>query len=183
MNEWSLLEVEALENAPGYYLASFLGEGSPHLDVVLTLYSPPKARAQIERCEVSISAINADGDRLSPGRLRAIPFGQLTAMSEPFIFDLENSGGFTLTSPAETDVLEESYDFEELRKEWPKGDLNKFSNAVADVYLSAIANSTPPKNAVAERFSTSKATAGRMIAKARDLGILNVSSVGGRPKD
>ena len=40
----------------------------------------------------------------------------------------------------------------------------------------------PPKEAVADAFKTSKATAGRMIAKARELGILNVSSVGGRPK-
>lgn len=183
MNDWSLLEVEAVDGSPGYYVATYFGEGTPLLDVEITFYQQPGTRAEIARCEVGTSAIEPTRGKITPGRLRAIPYGQLTAMVEPFIIELETSGGFTVSGPAHDDVLEELYDFQELRKEWPKGDLTKVSTAVADVYLSAIGNGTPPKNDVAERFNTSKATAGRMIAKARELGILKVSSVGGRPKE
>lgn len=181
MNEWSLLLIEALEEDPGYYIAQCFGEGEQNLAVTLTLYKETGKPAVIVRSDVRTTPFESSERGISPGRLRAIPYGQLTAMAEPFLNDLIGSS-YTVSAPTEPDVLSERFDFEALRKEWPKGDLSKVSAAVAEVYLSAIGLGTPPKEAVADAFKTSTATAGRMIAKARELGILNVSSVGGRPK-
>lgn len=181
MNEWSLLYLEPVEEHPGYYTGQFYGEGTPGLVADLTMYKEPGMPARITACKVTTAISDQAKNGITPGQLRAIPYGQLTAMSEYAIVDMLN-GDPRAFAPTEPEVLLETYDFDELKKQWPKGDLVKVSTAVADVYISAIGFGKPPKPAVAEAFNTSTATAGRMIAKARELGILNVSSVGGRPK-
>ena len=72
-------------------------------------------------------------------------------------------------------------DYKDLAKEWPKGDLVKVSHAVAEVYTNAVQEGNPPKQAVVQTFGISTSTAGRMIAKARELGTLTTTNVGGRP--
>lgn len=182
MNEWSLLEVEALKDHPGHYFAQFFGDGEVELVVGITLRRDENEQTRIVYTSVSHAPTAEKRPGLSPGTLRAIPYGQLTAMAEPYIHDLAQSDSYSITAPTEPDVMRELFDFDALRSEWPKGDLHKVSNAVAEVYVSAIGFGEPPKPAVAEAFKTSLTTAGRMITKARELGILNVSSVGGRPK-
>lgn len=71
--------------------------------------------------------------------------------------------------------------YKELRKQWPKGDINAVCHAVAEIYVNALNSGLPPKVAVMKAFNTPPATAGRMIAKARELGILKTANIGGRP--
>ena len=72
-------------------------------------------------------------------------------------------------------------DYKELRKQWPKGDINEVCHAVAEIYNNAIEQGIHVKAAMSTSFGVSTATAGRMIAKARELGILKTVNVGGRP--
>ena len=72
-------------------------------------------------------------------------------------------------------------DYKDLAKEWPKGDINAVCHAVAEIYNNAIQEGKPPKQDVVQAFGTSTSTAGRMIAKARKLGTLTTTNVGGRP--
>ena len=76
-------------------------------------------------------------------------------------------------------------DYKDLAKEWPKGDLEKLSHAVAEVYTSAIRNDEPPTQAVAKAFKKHYRTAIRMVTKARELGILKETGkgVGMKPRN
>ena len=76
-------------------------------------------------------------------------------------------------------------DYKDLAKEWPKGDLEKLSHAVAEVYTNAIHNDEPPTQAVAKAFKKHYRTAIRMVMKARELGILKESAkgVGMKPRN
>ena len=76
-------------------------------------------------------------------------------------------------------------DYKDLAKEWPKGDLEKLSHAVAEVYTNAIRNGEPPTQAVAKAFKKHYRTAIRMVMKARELDILKEDGkgMGGRPRN
>lgn len=184
MSAWALLEVEA---SPGvdtnHYTASFFGEGEPNLKVVLYLRHSPNSRPEIVTVEIEeASLLDPPTKAISPSRLRDIPFGLLTSMAETSITDMESSGDYRTDAPAEPEAIRERFDVEALRKEWPSGDLDAFADLVTEIYLSAYQRGLPPKETVANFLETSTSTAGRMIAKARQLGKLKASSVGGRPK-
>ena len=76
-------------------------------------------------------------------------------------------------------------DYEDLAKEWPKGDLEKLSHAVAEVYTNALNGGAAPRQSVAIAFKKHDQTAARMIKKARELGILKEDGKGrgGRPRN
>lgn len=62
-------------------------------------------------------------------------------------------------------------DWAEMREEWPNGDrLDTLLSLVTIVYNMAIDREQPPTQHVADRFQVSRATAGRMVAAARDAG-------------
>lgn len=76
-------------------------------------------------------------------------------------------------------------DYKDLAKEWPKGDLEKLSHAVAEVYTNALNGGAAPRQSVAIAFKKHEQTAARMIKKARELGILKEDGKGrgGRPRN
>ncbi|MFS0216669.1 hypothetical protein ACL1KS_09145 [Corynebacterium striatum] len=184
MSTWALLEVEATpDEGVNFYTALFFGEGEPKLKVVLYLQKYPGKHAEIVAVEVREAGMMEKPIRaISPGRLRAIPFGLLTSMAETSIAEMETTGDYRLNAPAEIETIRESVDVPALRKEWPNGDLDEFSTVVAEVYTAAYQLGEPPKESVADFFNISTSTAGRMISKARALGKLKAASVGGRPK-
>lgn len=61
-------------------------------------------------------------------------------------------------------------DVASLREEWPNGDLHRLYRELTDIYNGAMSIRTPARNAVANAFGVSRATAGRMIAAAREAG-------------
>lgn len=69
-------------------------------------------------------------------------------------------------------------DFRELRKEWPKGDTRKVASWAGYLYAAAVADGQPATKAVEDAFGVSKATARRMIARARELDFLADDVVG-----
>lgn len=187
MNEWLLWEIESTKDSPDHYEVEFRGSGTPNVALILLLQAKPGSNAQILSVYLHPELIPGTNETvdsnpiLTPARLREIPYGRLTAMAQPFIDQLRQSG-HQMMMPTPPDALHDFFDFDALKAEWPKGDLAAVSDAVSGVYEAALSVGEPPKTAVAEAFKTSLTTAGRMIAKARELGILNVSSVGGRPK-
>ncbi|MGX5357678.1 DUF6214 family protein [Kocuria sp. KH4] len=64
--------------------------------------------------------------------------------------------------------------WEHLRQQWPSGPESHVAVAVvAHAYRLAVATGTPPTQHVADLFTVSRATAGRMIARARRDGLLD----------
>ena len=187
MEEWTVkgIEIDPQQGKP-YFLATFFGSGVPDLIVELLVYGMPEQELKIISTSVKLADTNDESTGIPASRLREIPFGHLSLKA---LFSLRHPANTHLViadmvrAPLgePTDVASR-YDFDALRKEWPKGDLKKVSEAVADVYISSLTSAKPPKPTVAELFSVSTATASRMIAKARELGILAAQSAGGRPK-
>lgn len=73
-------------------------------------------------------------------------------------------------------------DFSALREEWPDGNIVEVSKGVGAVHRNALAHGEPAQKAVQDTFNVSRSTAGRMIAKARELGFIHVKGVAGRPR-
>lgn len=187
MEEWRNYGIEIdPEKGKPYFIASFLGTGEPDLIVRLCVYGMPEKELKIISTSVQLADAQDESAGISASRLRDIPFGHLSLKA---LFSLRHPANSSLIMEEmvraplgdATDVATR-HDFDELRKEWPKGDLKKVSEAVADIYVSSLTSAKPPKPTVAELFSVSTATASRMIAKARELGILAAQSAGGRPK-
>lgn len=114
---------------------------------------------------------NSDLYPVTPKEVREFPLVQLLNQAEIALSgDSQNGADAGLVNYAA------------LRKEWPKGDVDKVCRAVADLYHHAATINIGRQEVIEAAFEVSKATAGRMIAKARELGYIHVSSAVGRPK-
>lgn len=119
--------------------------------------------------------------------LRGIPYAQIMARG---LFLLSQNGGPERPGDGEVSdgeipaslALTDSEYYRSLRSEWPKGDIGELIGAVGDVYLQAVVAGTPTQKAVQDAFGVSRATAGRMISKARELGHITVQGAVGRPR-
>lgn len=100
--------------------------------------------------------------------LRSIPYERLLGQAA---VELNSQHG---TLPAG----EELPDFDQLRGEWPKGDTREVARWTAYVYTKAVGEGRAPTKSVADTFKVSRSTAQRMIALARELGMLASSVVG-----
>lgn len=187
MSDWQKdgVEIDPERGVP-YFRARFLGQGNPPLIVELHLHGMPDEELRIIATSVELAESKDVNTGISSGRLKEIPYGHLTflalsSLRHPSrakeIYGIQDSSA--LGKPED---VRRRHDFDALRKEWPKGDVPKVSKAVADVYESSTAIGLPPKKEIADYFSVSTATAGRMIAKARELGMLHSQSAVGRPK-
>lgn len=108
-------------------------------------------------------------NRLAPELVRTFPVATFATQVE-------------LALAGQSSVDDALPDHEALRREWPKGDLDKVSKEVARLYNLAAAENLARQQFVADTFEVSKATAGRMISKARELGHIRISGAAGRPK-
>lgn len=178
MSNWELLEVEAHPSmGKPFFLARFIDRGDPDLHIDLCVMLTPQRQAKVVSTAVELVS-EADNERGIPaGRLRSIPYGELTVK----VLGRLNHPSVRL-GLGYIGQDEDEYDFRELRQEWPNGDIEQVSKVVTGSYLHAIVSGHPPKTVIAERFGVSTSTASRMIAKARELGFLHAQSVGGRPK-
>lgn len=106
--------------------------------------------------------------------IRDLPYSQLIARAQLLL------GGRGFGDALDLSI--EDISFDELRKEWPKGDVDAVSRAVGVVYRLSIVDGQPAQKSVQKAFGVSRATAGRMISKARELGYIAVQGVTGRPR-
>lgn len=179
MSNWELLDVEAHPSmGKPFFSARFIDRGDPDLHIDLCIMLTPQRQAKVVSTAVELVS-EADNERGIPaGRLRSIPYGELTLK----VLGRLNHPAVRARGLGNIGQPQHEYDYRELRQQWPNGDVERVSKAVADSYTAAITSGQPPKPTIAERFEVSTSTASRMIAKARELGFLRAQSVGGRPK-
>lgn len=144
--------------APGL----FAGDGNVEYDI------PPKDHAEaqvvfeVEGGRVTISQLEFWARDMTLEMIRSLSLGEVRAaildeLQEQLPIVRRDVSPITST---------------ELRREWPHGDnLERLLIAVARVYNAAIARERPPTMAVANEFDVSRATASRMVAKARELNL------------
>lgn len=149
--------------------------GRAWLQVVLTTFFDGECRdLSIQKIEATVlTEKDQIGETLLPhGLMRDFPYNEILSKAALQIQEIH---------PPE-DGSNEASNFHQLRNEWPNGDLEAVSKAVAGEYHLATLTGQPAQQAVAEAFNVSRSTAGRMIAKARELGKIQVKGVVGRPR-
>lgn len=170
MSKWEVVEYERL---PGdNFIAYAQTPSTPEGDILgADLYfqmedgHPVLIKILIENEKMR----GGEYSRLTPEAVRTLPVASLVTQVE-----LDFSDDLPLD-----DAMP---DYASLRAEWPKGDLTKVLPEVARLYNTAAAHNWGRQERVQAAFDVSKATAGRMIAKARELGYIRISGAVGRPK-
>lgn len=114
---------------------------------------------------MSINVHRPAGDHpVAAGDLRAFSLSELVTMARD-------------AADSTVHVTEEHMTQVEAQMEWPNGDLRKVFGPVATVYNDAVARQQPATKAVADYMEVSRATAGRIISKAREAGYQLASPV------
>ena len=170
MSKWEVVEYERLpgDNFIAYAQTSSTPEGDilgADLHFQMEDGHPVLIKILIENAKMK----RGEYSRLTPEAVRTLPVASLVTQVE-----LDFSDDLPLD-----DALP---DWASLRAEWPKGDLTKVLPEVARLYNTAAAHNWGRQERVQAAFDVSKATAGRMIAKARELGYIRISGAVGRPK-
>ena len=118
---------------------------------------------KVSRGRVTFTDLDVQADDITLEMLRAISLGEMRAAILDQLqeqFPIRRFEEELTSAPTE------------LRKHWPRGEkLPQLLQAVAKVYNHALARENPPTMSVANEFDVSRATASRMIAKAREDGI------------
>lgn len=170
MSQWEIFDYERL---PGdSFIANAIDADTPeghHLGAQLRFQLQDGHPVLVEVTIQDAGTWDGDYNRLTPETVRTLPLASLVTQVE--------------LGMSKTESLDDAMpDYESLRAEWPKGDLSKVLPEVARLYNMAAANNSPRQETVEAAFRVSKATAGRMIAKARELGYIRISGAVGRPK-
>lgn len=161
----NLVEIGPGVHAPRQVVltAGLVDEGVERVRVVITAAPSPsgfKAR------QVAVDAL--DDAEVTGELLRLVPVASMLQECRRVLI---------LTLPPEVApyLVEPSAErWEHLREQWPSGpQLDLAVAVVANAYRLAVAIGTPPTQHVAELFGVSRATAGRMIARARQDGHLD----------
>lgn len=172
MDQWELWNFE--DNPDGtftVFAAPKDADALPHLSAEMTV------RLNDGKIELLALTLHKQGMRnsdlcpVTPKEVREFPLVQLLNQAE-----------IALSCDSQNDLDDSAVNYAALRKEWPKGDVDKVCKAVADLYHHAATINIGRQEVIEAAFEVSKATAGRMIAKARELGYIHVSSAVGRPK-
>lgn len=174
MSEWEIIEYS--DEPDGTFTANAIKptDGTDVFAPVLGAHF--RFRINDGRPELLELTVHNSGPRR--GDLRPITAEDLRAI--PFV-RLMNQAELALQED-EAEDLKGPINFHEIRKEWPKGDLEKVSKVVAHLYNTAVQKGIPRPVLIADTLEVSHSTANRMIAKARELGYIRVSSALGRPK-
>lgn len=143
------------EHHEGDGVTSFSLEGVP--DAMVTVHFG------VERGRVTFRELDFEGEDITAEMLRAV---SLPDMRAAILDDLQDR------MPIKKAESRNGVSLADLRQEWPNGErLNLFLRVVAKLYNDASARQRPPTMAVASALSVSRATASRMVAKAREAGI------------
>lgn len=183
MDGWQIFDIERAEDAADEWIipATFEGLDDDDLQVWVNL----RVRTDDDWEQVELLTVEIGAQRVYIGKewelrvpipmdaMREIPFAQLIARAQLI------AQGHPVEMQGEAWRVPH---YATLRNEWPNGDVQAVVKAVADVYHRAVIYGHPAQQAVQEAFTVSRSTAGRMISKARELGMIHVSSVVGRPR-
>lgn len=136
-------------------------------------------------CSVIRVEIENSGSPVTAGLLREIQLGELEVSARAALFweDIDQLSERTLGENGAAQLSELAKAYGEpielppgLRKEWPRGDVPLVLEWVSRIYRRAVLYGDAPSKEVSKQFGVSLATAKRMVAAARESGVLQVKS-------
>lgn len=126
------------------------------------------AKLKLERNEntgkLAVTEVTITGEDVTTALLRTLPLAKVTTT---ILMALKlRYGDETISDVGEIEVTADD------RKQWPRGDKQRVSRLVADIFNKATEMNLPPIPEIAKRFEVSNRTASRMVAYSREIGDL-----------
>lgn len=180
MLEWEVLEVALKHEGASRFYVVTLGYGESQtqekvqdilrkkLDVPLPktpAYAEMKLVLDPVAGQASVVEISVSGEEITTSLLRTLPLSKVVSEAIEFIQE-QKKEQYLLPGFQEIEVTADD------RKQWPRGDKQRVSRLVADIFNEANALRIPPIPEIAKRFEVSNRTASRMVAYSREIGDL-----------
>lgn len=185
MSNWEIYEVRPADNGSEYIIEAwhFVDDQAG-----LSVWANLRVRESGNPNQLELIGVEIGGMHYVPmetiqqfevpipvDEIRSLPYAHLISRAQLLL-------GYKEIDEDAPDVSLNDVDLKALREEWPRGDVESVANTVGVLYRMAIADGSPAQKVVQDAFDVSRATAGRMISKARELGYIRVQGVVGRPR-